>query len=573
MALAHDGQINISQDLVSLGIASRNAVPNDSGLDARPLLQAAIQYAVNNGVPKIMADPGAYWFLTAQRSDRYLVLNQISDLTIDLQGSDIYLKNNFMIGFDLESCQRVTLSNFTIDFVQLPFTQVQLTGVDGRTLGYQTIGNWPSPTTLRSKSGGTDYWGMVFRGGVVPPNSNRLPLAAPRDAANLTVLTQSSPWTQPAVLNTYQPGDIVVVMLKDGDATILVNDGDGVVLSGIDIYASGTLGVQLNATRNSTVSRVRVMPRPGTDRLISTNADGIHLSFMQAGNRIQSCYLNRTMDDAIAVSSAFVAFVDRATSANTVVVNRNFGTRVPNGTPLAFVNPKTGETLGYVQLVGQNPPYDAAGSTSQAATYTFDNDLPPLQTGFGVVFTAAANRGAGSVIESNLIEDILFARGIFIGGVSGVTVQKNTVRRTNCGGIVVHHDLAGYPSAANQDLQIIGNTVDSAIGPTAVGTGAIAALGSIFVLSTDSSFIPLNNPSNTNISITNNYIANSGRTAIWAGHIDGGTIQGNTFAGFSLYPQLALWGVTNAYASQLTQDFAQALVVRTSRNVSVQKNQ
>src|SRR5262249_15469517 len=153
-----------------------------------------------------------------------------------------------------------------------------------------------------------------------------------------------------------------------------------------------------------------------------------------------------------------------------------------------------------------------------------------------------------------------------LGGVNGVTVQKNIVRKTDCGAIVLHHDLAAYPSAANQNIQIIGNTVDAAIGPSAVGTGAIAALGSIFVLATDDSFVQLRNPTATNITISNNVISNSGRSAIWAGNIDGGTIQGNTINGYNLYPQLALWGVTQAFATQLVQDFAQSVVVRSSRN-------
>ena len=573
-ALGQVSQVNISQDLVALGIAGQNATPNTPGLDARPLLYNAILYAASNGIPKVTADPGAYWFLTSQKSDRYMVLDRLTDVTVDLQGSDIFLKNAFMIGFDVENCQRLTLANFNIDSVQLPFTQVRVTGVGGRTISYEPIPGWQSPTALRSKSGSTDFWGIVLRGGVPPANTSRLPLVLPTDPAALQVKSETSPWTQPGVLSTYQTGDIMVVTLKDGGAPIFVESGDSITLSGIDIYASGTLGVHLDGTRNSTVSRVRVLPRPGTDRLISTNADGIHLSYIQGNNRVHSNFITRTLDDAIALNSPYVAFVDRPTSARSVSVNRNFQTRVPNGTMLAFINPNTGETVGPLQLVNQNPPFEAASTASTAVTYTFGDDLPLLQTGFGVVFSDGWNRGDGSVVEGNVIEDILFARGIFLGGVNGVVVQKNTIRRTNCGAIVMHHDLSGYPTASNQNIQVIGNTVDSAIGPAAVGTGAIAAFGSIFVLSTDAAFIPLPTPTSANISITNNYIANSGRTAIWAGNLDGGTIQGNTFAGFNLYPQLALWGVTQTLASQLTQDFRQVIVVRSSsRNINAQSAQ
>jgi hypothetical protein len=567
-------QINISEDLVTLGIAGQNATPDTPGLDSRPLLAAAIQYAGANGVGTIVADPGAYWFLTPQLPDRYLVLDHVSDLAIDFQGSDIYLQQGFLIGFDLEYCQRVTLKHFTIDFVQLPFTQVKLSNISGHTLTYSVMPGWPSPTTLQSPSGSTNYWGLVLRGGLPLPNASRLPLAAPTNPGTLQVSVDDSPWTQQAVLNTYQAGDIAVVTLRDGDAPIFVEGGDAVVLEGIDVYASGTLGVHLDAAQDSIVSHVRVMPRPGTDRLISTNADGIHLSYIQSNNQVRSCYVSRTMDDGIALSSMFLAFANRTTGPRTLTATRYNQSSVPNGTSVAFINPKTGELSAALHVVSQNPPYGSGLSYNPSVTYTFDGDLSgPIQNGFGLIFGDPVNRGQSSIVERNLVEDVLFARGIFLGGVSGVTVQKNVVRRTNCGGIVAHQDLAAYPSAPNRDLQIVRNTVDSAIGPAAVGTGAIAALGSIFVLATDSSFTPLVLPTATNITIAHNFIINAGRSGIWAGNMNGGAIQGNTVASFALYPQLAVWGVTQALANQLAQDFTQSVVVHGSQNVTVGQNQ
>ncbi len=567
-AVAQPAQIDVSQDLVSLGIAAQNAVPGNPGVDSRPLFQAAIQYAVANGIQRIVADPGAYWFLTPQEAGNYLVLNQVSGLTIDLQGSDIYLANSFLTGILLTGCQGVTLAHFTIDYVNLPFTQVRLTAVTPETgsLIYQTMPGWPSPVNLRAPLSAGDYWAIVLRGGFPIPATGRLPLAQPASANTLQLIPGTMTWTQPAILSTYQPGDVIVVTLRYGEAAIEIEGGDGMVVSGVDIYASGTLGLQLDSTSNSTVTNVRVLPRPGTDRLISTNADGIQLSYIQNNNQVQSCYVNRTMDDGISLNSPFLAFVSAVSGTRTLTISRNFQTRVPNGTAVSFLNPNTGQTFGRYILIAQSSAF------GQSATYTFDQDLPPVQSGFGLVYADAVNRGLSSVIQSNVVEDILFARGIFLGGVTGVTVQKNVVRRTNCGGIVLHHDLAAYPTAANQNIQVLGNTVDQAIGPAAVGTGTIAALGSIFVLSTDANFVPLPTPTSTNITITNNYLSNSGRSALWIGNVNGGTVQGNIIAGYALYPQLAMWGISQALANQFTADFTQPIAVHSNLNVSIQQD-
>jgi hypothetical protein len=315
-------------------------------------------------------------------------------------------------------------------------------------------------------------------------------------------------------------------MLRDGDSTILVAGGNGNIVRGVEIYSSSAMGLHMDSASNSTVMSVGVLPRPGTDRLISTNADGIHMSYLQTNNMVQRCYVSRTMDDGMALNSPFLAFVNSVTGLPSVRVTRNFSTQIPDGTAVSFLNPSTGQTIGRYILVSQNPAFGAP-NVSQTVTYTFDQDIPAVQNGFGLVYA---------------------------------------------GGIVLHHDLAAYPSAANQDIQVVGNTVDQAIGPAAVGTGAIAALGSIFVLATDTNFIPLPTATETNITILNNSITNAGRSALWIGNVNGGTIQGNAIGGYDLYPQLALWGISQALANQLTVDFTQAVAVHNNLNVSVQQN-
>jgi hypothetical protein len=189
-----------------------------------------------------------------------------------------------------------------------------------------------------------------------------------------------------------------------------------------------------------------------------------------------------------------------------------------------------------------------------------------------MIYASASNRGNGSVIENNVVEDVFSARGIYLGGVIGVTVQHNTIRRTNCGAIVGHEDVASYPVGPNQNILILNNTIEGAIGPAAVGTGAVAAIASIFFLSTDENFNFVSTTPNSNITVANNYIADSGRGAIWISNVNGATVTGNTIAGYNVHPELALWGISSQAAAELTQDFTQAIVVHSSTGVTVEKN-
>ncbi|MGA2183682.1 MAG: right-handed parallel beta-helix repeat-containing protein [Bryobacteraceae bacterium] len=575
--LANTAQINVSRDLVTLGIASQNLVPDNRNLDARPLFQAALDFALLHGIHRVVADRGAYYFLTPEAPDHYMSIEGYSDLTVDLQGSDVYMAASYLIWLSVIDCNRITLTGFTLDSLQLPFTQVRVTGViaSQRTLTYSTLPGWPSPTTFNSianpDGSSQELLALVFRNGMLVPGTNLLPISSPLRDGELQVTPQDEPWTQPGVLATYQPGDTVVFMARGAEAPILIEGGDGNILRDVDVYSSGAIAVHLDNTSNAQVRNVRVMPRPSTDHLISSNADGIHLSYALANNHVYQCFISHTVDDGIAINSPFLAFVDSQLSPAVVQVDRNFQSIFPNGLPVLFVNMQTAETMPGAQIQQQDPMYSdpADGST---ATLTLTQSVGVLQSGFGMLNGTAQNRGAGSVIELNTVEDVLSARGIYLGGVQGVTVQRNLIRRTDCGAIVAHEDLAAYPVGPAQDIQILDNTVEDAIGPAAVGTGTVAAIASIFVLSTDENFSFVPATPNTNITIANNSILNSGRGAIWISNLNGGLVEGNYVCRYYRYPRLAAWGLDSDTTAQLLADFTQGIVVRSSLGVVVQNN-
>jgi len=62
-------------NLIPLRIASQNLTPDNPNLDARPLFQAALDYAKKNKIHLITADQGSYYFLTT-RGKRSLPVHQ-----------------------------------------------------------------------------------------------------------------------------------------------------------------------------------------------------------------------------------------------------------------------------------------------------------------------------------------------------------------------------------------------------------------------------------------------------------------------------------------------------------------
>jgi hypothetical protein len=100
----------MSHDLVTLGIASQNLAPNNPDLDARPLIEAAAQYAQNNHYQTLTLDRGNYYLLSNQQDNGVLLIN-VSNMTIDFAGSTLYFTGPLLPnGITLYQCSHVTLT-------------------------------------------------------------------------------------------------------------------------------------------------------------------------------------------------------------------------------------------------------------------------------------------------------------------------------------------------------------------------------------------------------------------------------------------------------------------------------
>lgn len=454
--------MNLSRDLVRLGIAAQNLPPNDPTFDARPLFQAGVQYVQNNRIPLLTVDRGNYYFLTPQDMFNYLNLFQVSDLVVDLAGSTIYFKRAFLAGFLVANSQRVTLTNFQTDFVEPPYTHVELTSVDanGRRLLYKTLQGWVAPSTFSGTNtpfGRLRLWAVVFRNGSIVPGTSRMEVRDPIGGGALELLPATSPWTQSPTLSTLRAGDVVVVTQRVGLSPVAARVGDAITFSNISVFGSSSWAVTLDFTSNSVVDHVKVMPRPGSG-LIGSNGDGIHIHHAFQNNHVRNSYVTRTLDDAIAIDSLSIATVIRQTGPRQIRVRRELSARFPNGTRVNFVAATTQESEGG-SIVSQDPPDSVSPVPNGEVDLTLDRDLPNISAGTQIVFGTADLRGAGSSIEDNIVGEVPGGRGIWISGNQGVTIQRNSIGHTSNGGIVVYQGMTPFPGPPARDIVIQNNSI------------------------------------------------------------------------------------------------------------------
>jgi hypothetical protein len=233
--------LNLSHDLTTYGIAASNMTPATPTLDSTPLFQAGVAYAVKHGIATVTADRGSYYFLSQDETFAHLYLSALSNLTIDLQYSDLDFANGNVVGLYCKTCSGVTFQNFTMDYIHLPFTQVQVTSVNASamTIGYQTIPGWPAPSTLNAyQVSGSRYFLFVFRNGQQLRQTAWMPATAPFSGSTLQVATSGLQGAASSNLAAIQRGDTVVVAFRNGGGMFLFQTGSNNTFRNISIYSS-----------------------------------------------------------------------------------------------------------------------------------------------------------------------------------------------------------------------------------------------------------------------------------------------------------------------------------------------
>jgi uncharacterized protein (TIGR03437 family) len=584
------GQVlNLSTDLVAKGIAASNMTPNNPSLDSRPLFQAGVAYASANNIPTVVAERGSYYFLSLNSQYQHVYLNAISNVTVDLRNSDLYFALGNIMAIDVNNSVNLTLKNFTVDYLpwqspltplqaQLPFTQLTVTSVNTSatppTVSFVQDGSYPLPSTFNSLTVPASYvndgyFVYVFRNGQQLSGTGRMSVAKGVLNDSYIQLAGTEPWTTATQLNTIQPGDTLVLEWRAGIGAIFASNSTGLTVQNVSVYASGFIGVFLGGSA-TTVDHVQVIPRPGTDRLISSNADGIHLGRAGENNVVTNNTVKRTCDDAIAMDGQWAAIVAAPSSTATVRVTLDNSGKVVVGDAYDFINIVNATIAGTATVLAESAP-DING----VITLTLDHAISGLQQNFGVTPDDPNLRGSGTVISGNLSQEIVFGRGIYPAGVANVSVHDNMTEATNRSGIVVEQDeglIYNYKTGPSSDIKIENNIIDNALGYGVPSSNLLLDAAGINVVAYDEHFAWVTTQSLTDISIDNNFVTNTIRTGVRMENVNVGDVSGNLVQNYGTAPDSALWFLPFCPVcetlAQVEADFAQPVIVTNSTSVT-----
>jgi len=594
--------LNVSTDLDQLPSPYNvaNMIPN-SAQDSARLLNDAIRWvshynSENPSTPytTITAEKGVYNFLyTTQFGGRevYILVQPdknsvLQNVVIDLNGSDLFFSQPYDEAVTINNCQNLTLENFSIDYRTLPFTQLLVQCIVNSTTITVTPESAPPSQTPwvpvpNLPQAGATLFGFDFRNGHPLYTAGRWTIEPTGSSSTLSFKQGDT--------SLIQVGDIFEVEARGGGPAIwLGGNSSAILLENLSIYSTGGIGIETEYSPGVSIRHVSIVPRPGTNRLVSTNAGGIAINQTAANNTIENCTIAGTQDDSISGNSPALGYAEFSVLMGSKNLTLTQATSlVKPGIKVYFVDPITMTAVrdpsSLKRAVRKIETVASSSTNTNTLLVTMTTPLPQDLPGYAMMYDVKrASRGDGLLIDSNAISSNTLARGIALSGQTGVTIRKNLIVSTEEAGILCSSSYAPDPKANGvystygpmSDLKIEDNELIDADSGTGPGLG-LSELAAIQLVVGNLDNDPVTSPVFRNVIITNNQIFNTPRTGIWIMNVLGGLVKGNTLTNTGYNPTLAPhshipsgYGITG---SQAMKDFETPLLIQTS-TVIVGKN-
>jgi len=254
-----------------------------------------------------------------------LQLTGVDDLVVKGDGSTLMI-HGLCQPISVQNCRHVILKDLRIDWQQPPFMTGKVLACADRHIDVHILDEVPV-------AGGEPFIALQ----VYDPKS-KLPTALETFAgvestellrAQVLRLNLTHDERGDAVAGRVPVGHLLVLRhILGGYEPIEVRNSAQVRLEDVDVYTGPGMGILGVGARDLTLLRVRVIPKPGTSRLMSTTADGTHFINCSGTIELRDCTLAGEGDDHLNIHGQY-QFVEKRLDDHTI--EARIGTRAGFG--------------------------------------------------------------------------------------------------------------------------------------------------------------------------------------------------------------------------------------------------
>ncbi|RRJ94303.1 right-handed parallel beta-helix repeat-containing protein [Opitutaceae bacterium TAV4] len=526
--------------------------------DAGKRLLAQIAADVADGKKDIRIPAAHYRFAetTGERYPTHILLPKNMDgVTLDFQGSTLWFETESS-GIVLSNARNTTLRNVYLDWDPLPFIQGTVTAIqpnDGTfdvklDPGYERAvpglmkdpwrgrGIVFDPTTRELKAGQLGCEVTFSWSARQPDGSHRLKFHGFNNA--------------PIAESGIAVGD-PYAMLRRMQRAVRMEGTDNCTLEDVTLYASPFVAFVHSAGGAPTFRRCNILRRPGTNRLMAGNADGINCDNMTKGPLIEDCRMETLGDDFVNVHGHLARVIWQEAPDQIVITVPNRRGKMDTPRTVEFLERATMRSLGKRQATWTSTRWKLerdrcladlkhqwhSGAASALSTASIGKTLPasrlkldrPIEITGDVIMLCEELSSPGTIIRGNDFKGSL-ARGLRLQS-PHVLVENNKLSITQGNAITLNGHAAYWGEGPYvYDAIIRNNTIDDTSRAGRVSGGHRASI----LVREGSDYATTRLP--RDIRIEQNTITRSGGSAIVVRGVDNLAITGNTIIGYGQFP-------------------------------------
>lgn len=290
---------------------------------------------------RLRIPPGKYRFEASH--EPIFQFKKIDDLVIEGEGAILLLTGNTP-AFFFDNCSRITVSGITVEWPRPPFSQGIIQQVANREFTVKidprypvtgkepikTVGEYDPDLRLPMRDGVDQYYGI-------------------RSVSLVAEQTLRIEMEHPIAL--HRSATVVLRHPVYGANVFEIFQCHGVQFDGVTLHASPGMGILANSGSGFEFNKLRVLPTPGTNRLLSLNADAVHLSNCSGAISFSNCEFEGMGDDAINIKSTYYKIVSSSDSTAALQWKLDSEYLPKPGTLLEIVDAATQVPVGHVRVL------------------------------------------------------------------------------------------------------------------------------------------------------------------------------------------------------------------------------
>lgn len=307
---AHSDTRNETNDVF---VEAYGAIPNDGKDDTEAFIRA-FAACQKKEHPRLILARGRYDFASRQapgvQGGHFLTIQNKSRLEIEGNGAELMFADRFTALY-IKGCQNVRVRDLSIDWVHPFFSQGKVVSVEGLALEVQVDPEFPV-TGKEPINAILDYdpvtrWPLTNLDLLASSAIESVKLVG-EQRLRITLKEQSNLEKRAHVHDVLKEmaGRLVVMRhVIYGNQVMSFNDCTNVTVEDVNVYASPGMGLHFAMSKDITLNRVAVKPRPGTNRLMSTTGDAQFFSHVRGFVKITDGHIERAGETPLNVSEKY----------------------------------------------------------------------------------------------------------------------------------------------------------------------------------------------------------------------------------------------------------------------------